>query len=211
MMNLGAVVAGILLALATPIRSAVAETAPLPPVSGGQPELYGERKLPAVHNGAYFGATLLYSSGYKKVQEAVNGGSGVGGWVGLEGGYRLALGPDFSLSAGVTAMGAIISDSEGKSGLDSVVLPVVGVRYGLLGDPASLYLGAEVSYNLPHSGSDLAKMESGGVGYNFVVGFGKGRNGIELMYCHIPVKVSGIGDFGEEEFGGIALAYRYSM
>jgi hypothetical protein len=116
------------------------------------------------------------------------------GFVGFSAGLAFKLNEQFSITPKVDFMFNYVlglGDDEGDddSFLNTIVLPGVVARFQFAQAPA-LYIGGEVNYNIPNSGSDRMDMSSGGVGYGALLGFAFSEGfAVEAGYVNIPVDI----------------------
>ena len=150
------------------------------------------------------GAGVVISPDYGSLLEDVYrdaDSTGIGGWLDLHGGVRLKVNDQFSITPtlGLLLNYVIVTGGrQDESYLNSIIVPSVAARYSFDKAP-SLYIGGEVNYNIPNTGSDYYEFESGGVGFGGVLGYAfEGDMNLELGYVYLPVEVGS----RDENLGG---------
>lgn len=159
------------------------------------------------------GAGFVISPDYGDLLEDVYedaDSTGIGGWLDLHVGVRMALSDQLTVTPALDVLlNYVIVDGlgdEDETYLNSIVIPSVGVRYAFQQVP-SLYLGGEINYNTPNSGSDFYEFDSGGMGWGAFVGYAFDAMRMELGYLDIPVEVGA----SEENLGGVMFRIGFTL
>ena len=175
------------------------------------------------------GAGADFSSDYNSVLKDIYSDYdlGFGGWgfLDIHLGVRCKLNEQLSVTPtlGVLLNYVIVSGgTHDDSYLNSILVPSLAARYSFTSTP-SAYIGAEVNYNSPNTGSDIYELKSGGVGYGGFLGYAfEGDWNAELGYLYLPVEVAGmnVGHYDEdarvyhpadENFGGVLLRFSKAL
>ncbi len=153
------------------------------------------------------GAGGLFSPDYRSLLEDVYPDYNLllgGGWFQLSGGLRYRVNEQLSISPKVDVMlNYVIADGgrEDESYLNYILVPGVNARFSFDKAP-SLYVGGELTYNLPHTGSKYYELKSGGLGGGAFLGYVfQGDFFVELGYNYIPVEVGS----EKKNLGGVLL------
>jgi len=123
------------------------------------------------------------------------------GWLGIDLGAQFKVVDNLTISPTVGLLfnyvsveyeyyyGSSYIGKETDDYLNYIVLPRIAARYKFISSPISPYIGAELNYNEPNTGSDRYELESGGLGYGVFIGFSPTENMIlEAGYLYVPVE-----------------------
>lgn len=169
--------------------------------------LFGAATASAEGAAAELGAGLVISPDYGSMLEDVYDGvgTGIGGWVNLQGGIRLPVNDQFSITPTLgLLLNYVIVTGAGRDEtyLNSIVVPSVAARYAFTKAP-SFYVGGEVNYNLPNTGSDYYELNSGGVGFAGFFGYAFEKYvHVEIGYLDLPVEVDTGTETSNKNMGG---------
>lgn len=145
------------------------------------------------------GGGLVISPDYRNALEDAYPDADITGGYGfldLSAGLAFKLNEQFSITPKVDFMfnyviGLGNDGGDDESFLNTIILPGVVARFQFAQAPA-LYIGGEINYNIPNSGSDNMDMSSGGVGYGALLGFAFSEGfAVEAGYVYIPVDIEG--------------------
>ena len=162
------------------------------------------------------GVGIVISPDYRDLLEAAYPNAdlwGGYGWLDLHLGLRFNANENFSITPQLGFLFNLVSIDyyyfdyydtwhEEDSYFNTIIVPSISARYAFNKAP-SLYLRAEVNYNIPNTGSDAYDFSSGGVGVGGMVGYEfKGGWHLEGGYTYIPVDVEWWGGKEDRNIGG---------
>lgn len=176
---------------------------------------YGQRKSEkGIHFEASFSIVIspkyadLLDDAYPDTEYVEYERSGGYGWIDVDLGARWIITDQLSLSptVGVMFNYVDISGYEDDTYTNTIIVPRIAARFQFVPN-SSPYIGVELNYNSPHTGSDRYDFESGGLGYGAFLGYTPdGKVIIEAGYLYIPVDIPGYKD-KENIAGGFLLRF----
>jgi hypothetical protein len=182
--------------------------------------LFGATTSQAADIGFEFGFGLSTSGDRSDILEKAYAAdsSGLGMFLGLQAGVPIGVSenvvikPELSYLLGFVKVEGVYSDD---TYIDSILIPAVAAEYYINSYvKSSFFLGADIGYPVPSSGSDGAyELEKDGVSYGVYGGYSfSGNAKILLGYRSIPVEV--VYKNGKKEsanLGGVSLRFAYTF
>ncbi|NTV45154.1 MAG: hypothetical protein HGB11_01195 [Chlorobiales bacterium] len=156
-------------------------------------------------------ADAIISPGYNDAfTKKYAGSSGGIGWLGVGAGVKLLFSEEFNLTTGADFLISYVKFGTSSSEvsnlyLNYIILPKMVGRY-LFTELPSIFVQAELNYNVPITGIESITFESGGVGAGGMLGYEfKGNWGVEAGYLYIPVDMVSQAGKDSVNMGGFVL------